>query len=54
MSSKLEETLAIIKKVNRQFKNPVSITSVFFSFLKRERDFANVSDRPISLTVHRS
>ena len=29
MSSKLEETLAIIKKVNRQFKNPVIITYTY-------------------------
>ena len=27
--------------------------TVILSFLKHERDFANVSDRPTSLTVHR-
>ena len=30
MSNKLEETLSIIKKVNAQFKNPVSLLFILF------------------------
>jgi hypothetical protein len=46
----------INKSIQRSFKiNFMIYITVFFSFLKRERerDFANVSDRPTSLTVHR-